>query len=161
MRSEGLVSSQSFGSSAVSLACITSMCSVQRFPGGHSLRLAFGPFFYHLILAVFAVRSSCFFLPCLWQRLAFVQSLFPRNLGRQSWPTILGHSSLRSAMVFARVFRLQPHGSKVQQQLGGSVFGRQSDCGIAFTCLAVKRPTSLVVQLSTSLAGQAVHKLIS
>ena len=30
----------------VSLACITSMCSVQCFPGGHSLRLAFGSFFY-------------------------------------------------------------------------------------------------------------------
>ena len=41
-----MVSSQSFGSSAVSLACITSMCPVQRFPGGHSLRLAFGSFFY-------------------------------------------------------------------------------------------------------------------
>ena len=41
-----MVSGQSFGSSAVSLACITSMCPVQRFPGGHSLRLAFGPFFY-------------------------------------------------------------------------------------------------------------------
>ena len=48
-KSEG---GQSFDSSAVSLACITSMCSVQRFPGGHSLRLAFGSFFYRLILAV-------------------------------------------------------------------------------------------------------------
>ena len=47
-----MVSGQSFGSCAVSLACITSMCSVQRFPGGHSLRLAFGSFFYRLILAV-------------------------------------------------------------------------------------------------------------
>ena len=28
------------------LACITSMCSVQCFRGGHSLRLAFGSFFY-------------------------------------------------------------------------------------------------------------------
>ena len=41
-----MVSGQSFGSSVVSLACITSTCSVQRFPGGHSLRLAFGSFFY-------------------------------------------------------------------------------------------------------------------
>ena len=41
-----MVSGQSFGSSAVSLACITSMCSVQHFPGGHSLCLAFGSFFY-------------------------------------------------------------------------------------------------------------------
>ena len=43
-RSEGVVSGQSFSSSAVSLACMTSMCSLQRFPGGHSLRLAFGSF---------------------------------------------------------------------------------------------------------------------
>ena len=41
-----MVSGQSLGSSAVSLACITSMCSVQRFPAGLSLRLAFGSFFY-------------------------------------------------------------------------------------------------------------------
>ena len=41
-----MVSGQSFGSSAVSLTCITSMCSVQHFPGGHSLHLAFGLFFY-------------------------------------------------------------------------------------------------------------------
>ena len=44
-RSAGLVSSLSFGSSAISLACITSMCSVQCFLGGHSLLLAFGSFF--------------------------------------------------------------------------------------------------------------------
>ena len=36
---------QSFGSSAVSLACVTPMCSVQCFPGSHSLRLAFASFF--------------------------------------------------------------------------------------------------------------------
>ena len=41
-----MASGQSFGSSAVSLACIVSMCSVQCFRGGHSLRLAFGSFFY-------------------------------------------------------------------------------------------------------------------
>ena len=41
-----MVSGQSFGSSAVRLAYITSMCSVQCFCGGHSLRLAFGSFFY-------------------------------------------------------------------------------------------------------------------
>ena len=33
----------------------------------------------------FAVRLSRFFLRCLRLRLAFVQSLFLRNLGRQSW----------------------------------------------------------------------------
>ena len=48
-----MVSGWSFGSSMVSLACITSMCSVQRFCGGHCLRLAFGSFFYRLILAFF------------------------------------------------------------------------------------------------------------
>ena len=41
-----MVSGRLFGSSAVSLACIASMCSVQCFLGGHSLRLAFGSFFY-------------------------------------------------------------------------------------------------------------------
>ena len=41
-----MVSGESFGSSVVSLACITSLCSVQCFRGGHSLRLAFGSFFY-------------------------------------------------------------------------------------------------------------------
>ena len=45
-RSADVVSGQSFGSSAVNLACITFMCTVQRFPGGHSIRLAFGSFFY-------------------------------------------------------------------------------------------------------------------
>ena len=46
MRNAGVVSSQSFDSSAVGLACITFMCSVQCFPGSHSVRLAFGSFFY-------------------------------------------------------------------------------------------------------------------
>jgi len=45
-RSASVVSGRSFSSSAVSLACITSMCSVQCFRGGHSLHLAFGSFFY-------------------------------------------------------------------------------------------------------------------
>ena len=45
-RSTGVVSGRSFGSSVVSLACITSVCSVQRFPGGHSLYLALGSSFY-------------------------------------------------------------------------------------------------------------------
>ena len=59
-----MVSGQPFGSSAVSHACITSMCSVQRFPGSHSLRLAFGSFFYRLILAVFccSVKPFSFFV---------------------------------------------------------------------------------------------------
>ena len=46
-----MVSGRSFGSSAVSLACITSMCSVQCFRGGNSLRLAFGSFFYFITCA--------------------------------------------------------------------------------------------------------------
>ena len=81
-----MVSGQSFGSSAVSHACITSMCSVQRFPGSHFLRLAFGSFFYRLIFAFFLLfGKAVFFLRCLRLRLAFVQSLFLRNLGRQAW----------------------------------------------------------------------------
>ena len=63
-RNAGVVSGQSFGSSVVSLACITSMCSVQCFPGGHSLRSAFGSFFYRLIVAVFccSVKPCSFFV---------------------------------------------------------------------------------------------------
>ena len=59
-----VVSGQSFGSSVVSLPCITSMCSVQCFPGGHSLRSAFGSFFYRLILVVFccSVKPCSFFV---------------------------------------------------------------------------------------------------
>ena len=45
-RSTSVASSWSFGWSAVNLACVTSMCTVQRFPGGHSLRLGFGSSFY-------------------------------------------------------------------------------------------------------------------
>ena len=81
-----MVSGQSFGSSAVSLACIVSMCSVQCFRGGHSLRLAFGSFFYRLILAVVCCcGQTVFFLRCFRLRLDFVQSLFIRNLGQQCW----------------------------------------------------------------------------
>ena len=63
-RSVGVVSGQSFGSSVVSLACITSMCLVQCSPGGHSLHSAFGSFFYRLILAVFccSVKLCSFFV---------------------------------------------------------------------------------------------------
>ena len=48
-----MVSGQSFGSSMVNLACITSMCSVQCFPGGHSLRSAFVAF------TVFVLFMEC------------------------------------------------------------------------------------------------------
>ena len=51
-----------------------------------SWRLAFGSFFYRLILAVFLLFGKAVsFLRCLRLRLALVQSLFLRNLGRQSW----------------------------------------------------------------------------
>ena len=65
-----MVSGQSFGSSAVSLACITSMCSVQCFRGGHSLRLAFGSFFYPhpsppLILPLINQCDRCL-VPLTW-----------------------------------------------------------------------------------------------
>ena len=41
-----MVSSQSFASSVVCLAYITFICSVQHFPGSHSLHLSFGSFFF-------------------------------------------------------------------------------------------------------------------
>ena len=57
-----MVSGQSFGSSAVSLSCVTSMCSVQHFHGGHSLRLAFGSFFFCLrTFVAFMGRWRCTF----------------------------------------------------------------------------------------------------
>ena len=95
---------QSFGSSAISLVCISSMCSVQCFPGGYCLRLAFLSFFYRRILAVFAVRSNRFFLSSLSSGYAwfFVQSLFLRNLGRQFWQTFVsafGHGCLLGCFV--------------------------------------------------------------
>ena len=147
-RSGGVVSGQSFGSSTVSLACITSMCSVQCFPGGHSLRLAFGSFFYRLILAVFCCcGQTVFFLRCLRLRLAFVQSLFLRNLGRQSWrnvrPCVWPWFLLGCFVWYFMV-------GKFDNSLV-AVFSR-NDCGFAFTCLAVKRLTNLAIKRSTSLA---------
>ena len=73
-RSESVVSGQLFGSSAVNLACITSMCSVQCFRGGHSLRLAFGSFFYPhpsplLILPLLIQCDRCL-VPLVWGLMA-------------------------------------------------------------------------------------------
>ena len=60
VNNEGMVSGQSFGSSVISLACITSMCSVQHFPGGHSLCLAFGSFLYpHPPPFIFSLIIQC------------------------------------------------------------------------------------------------------
>ena len=70
-----MVSGQSFGSSAVSLACITSVCSVQCFHGGLSLRLAFGSFFYPhpspppLILPLLNQCDRCL-VPSAWGLMA-------------------------------------------------------------------------------------------
>ena len=71
-----MVSGRSFGSSAVSLACITSMCSVQCFRGGNSLRLAFGSFFYPhpsppppLILTLLNQCDGCL-VPLAWGLMA-------------------------------------------------------------------------------------------
>ena len=63
-----MVSGQSFGSST----CNSSMCLVQCFPGGHSLCLAFGSFFYRRILAVFCCSFKPFF---------FLSSLSSATLG--------------------------------------------------------------------------------
>ena len=145
-----MFSGQSFGSSAVSLACITSMCSVQRFPGGHSLRLAFESFFYRLILAVLLFGQAVSFFVVFGYAWLLCNRCFlviwADNLDG-TFVSAFGHG------LFAWVFRLQLHGSEVRQQHGGGVFARRSDCGFAFTCSAVKR--------STSLAGQAVHELNS
>ena len=54
-----MVRGQSFGSSVVSPACITSMCSVQCFLGGHSLRLSFGSFFYPLFFPLINQCDRC------------------------------------------------------------------------------------------------------
>ena len=69
-----MVIGQSFGSSAVSHACIVSMCSVQCFRGGHSLRLAFGSFFYPhpstpLILPLLNQCDGCL-VPLAWGLMA-------------------------------------------------------------------------------------------
>ena len=55
-----MVSGQWFGSSTVSLACIISMCSVQRFPGSHSLRLAFGSFCTPILPLLISVAGAWF-----------------------------------------------------------------------------------------------------
>ena len=73
-RSASMVSGQSFGSSAVRLAYITSMCSVQCFHGGHSLHLAFGSFFYPhpsppLILPLLNQCDRCL-VPLAWGLMA-------------------------------------------------------------------------------------------
>ena len=153
-----MVSGQSFGSSAVNLACITSMCLVQRFPGGHSLRLAFGSFFYRLILAVLLFGQAVSFF------VAFSYAwLLCNRCFLVIWADNLGGTfvSAFGDGFFARVFRLQLNGSKVGQQLGGGVFARRSDCGFAFTRSAVQRFKNVAVKQSTSLAGQAVHELSS
>ena len=83
-RSEGVVSGQSFSSSAVSLACMTSLCSLQRFPGGHSLRLAFGSFFSpHPSPLYFSTDKS------VWQ----VSDLIGVGEPASAW--IFGNSSVR------------------------------------------------------------------
>ena len=94
----GVVSDQSFRSSMVSHPCITSMCSVQCFPGSHSLRSAFGSFFYHLILAVFccSVKPCSFFVVfgyawLLCNRCFFV--IWGDNLGGTMGVCLMGVSS--------------------------------------------------------------------
>ena len=153
-----MVSGQLFGSSAVSLACISSMCSVQCFPGGHCLRLAFGSFFYRRILAVFLlfVQVIFSFFVVFGYTWFFVQSLFLRNLGRQFWRDVrLGVWP----WLFAWLFRLLFHGLKVRLQLFCVFLPRWIDCGFAFTCLAVKQLTNLAIKRSNELSGLAVHEL--
>ena len=114
-------SCQGRGSSTFSLACISSMCLKQRFPGGHSLRLAFWSFMiiYRRILAVllsvkFSLSSLC------WLTLGSVPSLLPRNFGRQSCRHArLGDDGGFSVRVSSTIIL---RGSKHLQQLGGISF---------------------------------------
>ena len=114
-------SCQGRGSSTFSLACIGSMCLKQRFPGGHSLRLAFWSFMiiYRRILAVllsvkFSLSSLC------WLTLGSVRSLLPRNFGLQSCRHArLGDDGGFSVRVSSTIIL---RGSKHLQQLGGISF---------------------------------------
>ena len=111
-------SRQGRGSSMFSLACISSMCLKQRFPGGHTLRLTFWWFMiiYRRILAVLL----SLFLRCVGLRLGSVRSLLPRNFGRQS----CRHARLGDYRGFCvRVSStIILRGSKHLQQLGGLSF---------------------------------------
>ena len=135
-----MVSGRSFGSSAVSLACITSMCSVQCFRGGHSLRLAFGSFFYRLILAVFCccrVKPFSFYVVfgyawILCNRCFFV--IRGDNVGGTFVPAF-GHGFCLD--VLSDTSWLD---SSTTAWL--RCFSR-NDCGLAFTCLTVTRLTIL------------------
>ena len=124
-------SCQGRGSSTFSLACISSMCLKQRFPGGHSLRLGFWSFMiiYRRILAV--LLSVKFSLPSLcWLTLGFCSIPASRNFGRQS----CRHARLGDYRGFCvRVSStIILRCSKHLQQLGG-FFARRKDCGFAFT----------------------------
>ena len=68
-RSMGVVSGQSFGSSVVSCACITSMCSVLCFPDGSSLGSFFYPHPSHLILPLINQCERCL-VPLAWGLMA-------------------------------------------------------------------------------------------
>ena len=130
---------QPFGSST----CNSSMCPVQCFPGGHSLRLAFGSFFYRRILAV---HSNCFsFFVVFGYTWFLVQSLFIRNLGRQSWREVC---LCVWPWVFAWVFRLLFHGEVVLQLSGEVVHERSGE--------AVNELSGEAVH---ELRGEAVHEL--
>ena len=153
-----MVSGQSFGSSAVSLACISSMCSVQCFSwrplSSFSLWIIL---FTVRFLLFFAVRSNRFFFFVVFgYTWFFVQQLFLCNLGRPFWWDVcLGVWP----WLFAWLFRLRFRGLKVRQQLFCGFLPRRIDCGFAFTGLAVKRLTNLAIKWSNELSGLAVHEL--
>ena len=95
--------------------------------------------------------QTVFFLRCLRLRLAFVQSLFLLNLGRQSWRDV--RPCVWPWGLLNWVFRLTLHDSEVRQRFVCGVFARRNDCGFAFTCLAVKQLSNLAVKRSTSLVA--------
>ena len=93
----------------------------------------------------FAVRSSSFFLRCLQLRLAFVQSLFPRNLGRQSWRDV--RLCVRRWFFLLGCFVC----NFMVRKLDNS-FKRSTSLAVKrFTSLSVKWSSSLAVKRSTSL----------
>lgn len=116
-------SCQGRGSSTFSLACISSMCLKQRFPGGHSLRLAFWSFIiiYRRILAVLlSVKFSLFSL--CWLTLAWLLFdpcfliILADNLARHArLGDYRGFCVRVSSTIILR-------GSKHLQQLGGISF---------------------------------------
>ena len=109
-------SCQGRGSSTFSLACIGSVCLKQRFPGGHSLRLAFQVFSFFVVLAyVWLLFDTCFLV------------ILADNLA--------GTLNLPITVAFVCVFLLLLYSvvRNTYNSLAAFLFARRTDCGFAFT----------------------------